>query len=230
MEKYFYLLGVLLCLPLWVAMFLRSNHRKDMALFGAIFGLGSVLLEILYARLDYWNPSFAFSIPYIEDFLYGFIFGGISTEVAEFLVGKTDSKKPTHQARPWFFLVFAAMTTVCFVILVHILGLNSIWAHIVPPLIVGATVSILRRDLFKLSLLSGLIVMVLAFLMLSALKLIFTTPVFHSHWQLDNLSGVFMLGIPLEELLFAFSLGFGAANVYEFIFGYSLVKTNRTKQ
>lgn len=200
-----------------------------MVLFGIIFGLAAVFLEIFYSKFDYWNPSFAFPIPYVEDFLYGFVFGGISTEIAEFLMGKTDSKKPNHRAQPWFFLIFAAITAVCFVVLVHVLGLNSIWAHILPPLVVGGTVSIMRRDLLKISLLSGLVITVLAFVMLTALRLIFTTPVFHSHWQIDNLLGVFVFEIPLEELLFAFALGFGAANVYEFIFGYSLVECNDKK-
>lgn len=230
MEKYFYLVGVLLVTPLWLIMFLRSSHRKDMTLFGVIFGFAAVFLEIFYSELDYWNPSFAFPVPYVEDFLYGFVFGGVSTEIAEFLMSKTSSKKPTHPVRPWFFLIFAAMTWACFVLLVRMLNLNSIWAHIVPPLMVGATVSILRRDLFKASFLSGLVVMALAFLMLFTLKLIFTTPVFHSHWKLDNLLGVFVLDVPVEELLFAFALGFGAANVYEFIFGHLLVKDKPKKK
>ncbi|MGI6612228.1 MAG: lycopene cyclase domain-containing protein [Candidatus Nanosyncoccaceae bacterium] len=230
MEKYFYLVGVLLVTPLWLIMFLRSSHRKDMALFGAIFGLAAIFLEALYSKLDYWNPSFAFPVPYVEDFLYGFIFGGISTEIAEFLMGKINSKKPTHPIRLWFFLIFATMTWFFFVWLVHIMGLNSIWAHILPPLMVGVIISIIRRDLFRTSFLSGLIVMAIAFLMLFVLKLIFTTPVFHAHWQLDNLLGVFVLEIPIEELLFTFALGFGAANVYEFIFGYSLVKDKPKKK
>lgn len=229
MEKYFYLLGVLLCVPLWLAMFLRSNHRRDMVLFGVIFGLAAVITEFFYARFDYWHPSHIIPEIYLEDFLYGFVFGGISTEVAEFLMGKVDSKKPTHPTREQFVLIFGFITVACFVILVEILNLNSIWAHIVPPLLVGVTVSLVRHDLFKVSVVSGLMIMILAFLMLSVLRIIFTTPVFYEHWQMDNLLGIFVLGIPLEELLFAFALGFGAANVYEFISGHSLVEKRKSK-
>lgn len=229
MEKYFYLLGVLLCVPLWLAMFLRSNHRRDMVLFGVIFGLGAVVLGFFYARFDYWHPSYIISGIYLEDFLYGFVFGGISTEIAEFLMGKANPKKPTYPAREQFVLIFCIVTMVCFMVLVEVLNLNSIWAHIMSPLLVGVIISLMRHDLFKVSVVSGLMIMILAFLMLSALRIIFTTPVFYEHWQMDNLLGIFVLGIPLEELLFAFALGFGAANVYEFISGYSLVEKRKSK-
>ncbi len=48
--------------------------------------------------------------------------------------------------------------------------------------------------------------------------------IFINHWMLENLSGIFIIGIPLEEFLFAFSVGFTGSNVYEFFFGYTLVK------
>jgi len=54
--------------------------------------------------------------------------------------------------------------------------------------------------------------------------LIIEPELFIKYWYINNLSGIFILGIPIEELLFGFSVGFGFANIYEFTFGYSVIK------
>lgn len=44
-------------------------------------------------------------------------------------------------------------------------------------------------------------------------------------WLIENLSGIFIFGIPIEELLFAFALGFGGSIYYEYITGQKYKKT-----
>lgn len=41
-------------------------------------------------------------------------------------------------------------------------------------------------------------------------------------YNVENLWGVYILGIPLEELVFAFAIGAGFAPFYEFFRGYKL--------
>lgn len=116
-------------------------------------------------------------------------------------------------------LIFSLVIGFCFWLFVDTLNINSIVAHIVPPIIVGLAVAVLRKDLFVSELINGFLLTGLTLLMFRIL-LAFYPPLFENHWRLNNLSGLFLLGIPIEELLFAFSVGFGAGNLYELIFGY----------
>jgi hypothetical protein len=43
--------------------------------------------------------------------------------------------------------------------------------------------------------------------------------VFKDIWYLNNLSGCFILNLPIEELIFGFALGFGASSFFEIITG-----------
>lgn len=88
-----------------------------------------------------------------------------------------------------------------------------------------ATIFILyyRRDLFVDSLMSGLLVGTITLIGFVVFLNIFPGVV-EKWWLLDNLSRVFVLGIPVEELLWAFGLGAVAGPFYEFFMG---LKFNR---
>ena len=45
-------------------------------------------------------------------------------------------------------------------------------------------------------------------------------------WNLPELSGMLVAGVPLEELLFAFSFGFMWSSVYEHFGWYRLIKSS----
>ena len=40
-----------------------------------------------------------------------------------------------------------------------------------------------------------------------------------SYWSLDNLLGIRILGVPIEELMYAFSFGLMWAPMYEYVHG-----------
>lgn len=194
-----------------------------MLLLGTLFGFAAILIGKFYALNDYWNPTYVFgeNFPF-EDFLYGFIFGGISTEILELFIKDKQSKS---RSRPRYDLVitFLLVSLVCFLLFVDKLGLNSIIAHIVPPIIVGLYVSYLRRDLAKKALATGLIMTILTFFWQFLILVIYPDAI-NNHWYLENLTGILLAGVPIEELVFAFALGYGASFVYELIYGIRYVK------
>jgi len=49
------------------------------------------------------------------------------------------------------------------------------------------------------------------------------------YWNLDALSHILILGIPLEELLFAFSFGMLWSSLYEHLYWQKLVKELKPK-
>jgi len=108
-----------------------------MLLTGLFIGIGAVIIQHLYAILDYWNPVYIFAKFPLEDFYYGFIFGGISSELHEIILRKKNSLKkvyPTHKKIVIFLFLFCFFS---FIFFVNILKLNSIIAHIVAPILIG---------------------------------------------------------------------------------------------
>lgn len=228
MGQYFYFIGITLFVPLWVALFLKKDSRKDMVITGIILGVFAVLIEYLYARLDYWHPLYLFNNFRFEDFYYGFIFGGISSELYSLIFNTRNSIKPRYKENKKMVILFIVIILLSFFVLINIFHMNSIVSHIIPPLFVGIIVSIYRRDLIKLQLFNGLFMAIITVMMFFILMLI-NPNIFNDYWMLKNLTGIYFIKIPIEELLFAFSLGFGAGGVYEFIYGYKEIKQNKQK-
>lgn len=219
-----YFWGVFLLSPLWSYMLFKlKNQRSEMIFSGFIFGIGAILIGRFYANFDYWNPPYLFGqyLP-VEDFLYGFVFGGISTSIYQLLF-RTELSRRKRQTHYESIFLFAIFTVMSFTLFVDRFQWNSIIAHIIPPLFVGAYISGFRRDLFKIAIVSGVIITVLTFLWQILILLIIPEAVIR-FWFLEKLSGILIVGIPLEELLFAFALGFGASVYYEYLTGRSYKK------
>jgi len=227
LENTSYLWGVLLLVPLWLYSFIKNKgSRIEMIATGTLFGLASIAIEYFYSSIDYWDPPFIFNnVIHIEDFLYGFIVGGLSSEIFEIVFGQKyiqTKKKGMYILGP----IFTIITFLCFVILVDLLGINSIWALIIPPLIVGLITMILRKEFIVPTIVSGILMMIITFLWQKSILLIYPTAIV-DYWRLEKMSGCMISGIPLEELLFGFSLGFGASSFYELILGHEKVKKKK---
>ena len=67
---------------------------------------------------------------------------------------------------------------------------------------------------------SGLIFGVLYFLFFSVFS--FLVPGFIKHWNLVNLSGVILLGVPLEEIVWAIGTGALLGPIYEYLLSIKL--------
>ncbi len=220
--QYFYFIGVTIFLPLWIVLFWNKERRKDMLLLGLIAGVLAVFFGYYYANLDYWRPIYLFPNILFEDFYYGFIFGGISTEIYEFLFHKRNSVRRLYPRHLVLFIGLVVSSLVIFFLIVNILKLNSIVACLVVPLVMGIATIIFRPDLMKSSIYNGLITTIITVIMFKII-LLYYPQLFANHWFLNKLSGLFFLSIPLEEVIFAFAVGFGIGNIYEFAFGYAQV-------
>lgn len=104
-----------------------------------------------------------------------------------------------------------------------ILNFNSMYVSIVAFFIIGILILIIRRDLLKEALFSGLLVSMVLFLFYFIWGQIFPG-VIQEWWILKNISGVIIFGTPLEELMWGFSWGFAAGPAYTFINGLRFKK------
>jgi hypothetical protein len=219
-RQYFYFIGITILVPVWIYLFLKRERRKDMILFGTLLGIGAVIIDHMYAKFDYWNPVFIFPDFPFEDFYYGFIFGGISTELYEAVFHKRNSLRKVYATHKKLLVIMALVTALSFWLSVDVLKLNSIIAHVIPPIMAGIAVTLIRKDLLIPEILNALLVTGLTFVMFKILLFIYPD-IFINHWYLENLSNIYISQIPIEELLFAFAVGFGMGSLYELVYGYS---------
>ena len=82
-----------------------------------------------------------------------------------------------------------------------------------------------RHDLLKDALLSAVFFAFFYFFAFLIILKIYPEAVTR-FWLLKNLSGIFILGIPIEELLFAFFTGLAVGPFYEFMCGLKIKDRN----
>lgn len=209
-----YLWSVLLLLPLWLLVFyLRKDLRRKLWHTGRAYGLASVIMGQLFT-FDYWNPTYIFGRYFpLEDFLYGLINASLITVLYQFIFKiKYDTKSLASTRR--FTLIFASISFVTLYFLIDRCNLNSIYGQICLLLTIGGYTLFRRPDLLKPILINSLFTVVLVFVWLSAIFWIYPSGV-TDNWETTILFNIYILGVPIEELFFAFSLGFGGSFFYE---------------
>jgi hypothetical protein len=195
------------------------QHRRAMgwaSLFTAPFGLTEPLFVPAY-----WDPPSLFDLARrtgfdLESFVFCFAIGGIGAVLYNAIIGQLmypvpqrERQRPLHRyhylalASP--FVVFAVL---CF------FPWSPIYAGIVAMAVGAVATAFCRPDLKTKSLVGGLLF--LGFYAAFLLGLEVKAPGYVSRvWNLKALSGVTIMGMPVEELLFAFGFGMYWFGVYE---------------
>jgi hypothetical protein len=167
----------------------------------------------------YWNPPSLFGLAQstgfdIESFIFSFGIGGLAVVLYELIIPVRHVpflKKHTHLYHP-LALVF---TPLLFVVIILLTRVNPIYAAIIALLSGGCLVLVVRSDLRRKMFMSAIIF--LGLYSAYFLTLVVSAPGYVQRvWDLAALSGLEILGIPLEELAFAFSFGFFWSGVYEY--------------
>jgi Lycopene cyclase len=121
-----------------------------------------------------------------------------------------------HSQRHRFHLPVLVSAPVLFVILFLTTSWNPIYTTSLALLIGGVLTWYCRPDLARSMLVTGILFGVFYFVFF--LSLVFVFPEYVGHvWNLDGISGTLVAGVPVEEFLFAFSLGFVWSSAYEHI-------------
>lgn len=226
---YAYLVGVIgLGIVFSLLCLVRKDLRRAMLYSGLFYLLFMSAVFVLLKMLSsdpgkaitpgYWSPPSILDLNRktgglgIEDAMYMFFVGAIAAGLYEiifnFKIAKTSQAKLKKGHAIFVSLlisvvlfVFTPMNTVDFFIIFQLLGaIIIIWQ---------------RRDLLPNSLLGGAFFMFLYGLLFVIFKLLFPS-FLSSFYNLERTSHVWFLGIPLEEFLYAFSLGMMWAPIYEY--------------
>ncbi len=199
-----------------------KTSRKEMlvvSLWTSLLGLA----EPIFVP-EYWNPPSLFDLARktgfdIESFLFAFGIGGLAVVIYEriFRVGhERMSAEEKHKPRHKYHLFALLSAPVIFVLLLLFTNLNPIYSTFIALIGGGLATWYCRPDLKKKMFTSAFIFLGLYFVYFLTLTLTYPGYVGLA-WNLSAISGTLILGIPLEELMFAFGLGFLWSSVYEHI-------------
>lgn len=225
-----WLVFALILFGIWIIVFiLKKNARKEM-LVVSLLTMPFGLTEPLFVP-EYWNPPSLFNLAArigfdIESLIFSFAIGGIGSVIYE-TVFKSNLKKMSGQERNhWrhkFHLFSLFSPIIVFLPLFFFTRLNPIYSASISMAVGGIAAMFCRPDLKKINIWGGFLFLILYFLFFISFNIFYPYAV-EQFWNLSALSGILIWGVPLEELIFAFTFGMMWSSIYEHIIGYKLLK------
>lgn len=168
----------------------------------------------------YWSPYSLLDLARrtgfdLESLLFSFAIGGIVFATYEVFFRVTPAERVEinqHQHRHHALAV--ASPYIVFLILALVTTFNPIYSSAI-ALVAGFVATLFcRRDLWLKMVVSGGLFLVTYFIVFALFNLVFPGYVV-AVWNLKAISGVRWAGVPLEELMFAFTFGLYWSSVYE---------------
>lgn len=198
----------------WVIIYSYSSKekRKEMLTFSlwiSLFGFTQPLWVP-----EYWKPQSIFSLPFnfdIESVIFSFSTGGIAVVVYN-LVFPSMVKSSARGKRLVFSLLLGPVT---FIFLLFTAKINHIYSAII-AMTIGGLISYFVRPELRRRMLTSLCASTIIYFAYFVLLIAMFPGYVERVWNLKALWGIFIFGVPLEELIFAASLGFIWPSIYEY--------------
>jgi len=220
-EQYVWFVWASAFLIPWALIFVRfPQHRQAMlktSLLTAPFGL----TEPIFVP-SYWDPPSLFSLAQrtgfdIESVIFSFAIGGIGSVLVNVLRGNRLLPVSGRQrARSHHRYHGVALATPVLVFLpLYLLPWNPIYPGILAMFLGGVAHVLCRPDLRSKVLLGGMLFPLLYIVVFTGMHLSAPPGYMNRVWNYDALTGIVVMWIPLEELLFAISFGMYWSGVYE---------------
>jgi len=220
--QYAWLIWTLLLLLIWALLYasLKERGRREMLIVSAWTALLG-LTEPLFVPA-YWNPPSLFDLAQrtgfdIESVLFAFGVGGIVAVLYERLFAARHESIATPERahrRHRLHLLALFSAPILFALLFFTTAWNPIYVAIAALTAGGFFTWYCRPDLKVKMLATAALFTGVYFAYFLSLIALFPGYV-QAVWNLPALSGVLVLGVPLEELLFAASFGFFWSSIYE---------------
>lgn len=214
--QYTYIIGNIILLLIWTFLFIRrKDTRKEMLVISIIFGIAGPIAEMIYIK-DWWQPlTITGTSIGIEDFLFGFLIGGIMAVIYEHLFQKRIQKKKPKKIHKSKIFRPAIVLLLLFVGLYYLTSLNSFTLTVIALLVPTIMIWIQRKDLIKNSIFSGILAWVVAVVGYTVLNVI-TPGFFEEFWYFTLVGKIIFLGIPIEEHIWFLLAGAFVGPLYEY--------------
>ncbi len=221
-----FLFVTLALVVLWAFVFASSKETRHEQLVMSVIGLVLSPGALVLASIDYRSGRGTTStIVGAEDLLFAACLFGLAAVVYQVVFAKHTERlkgvriKLSHPASHWVSHLLIAFGLWAFssLALTLVLHLSSVEAFIVGGLLIGIYVIADRKDLLFNALLSGLLVAIMVFVVEQLFFMRIFPEASADFWQLGNLTGILLGGIPVEEILWAAVVGFAVGPIYEYM-------------
>jgi Lycopene cyclase len=227
--QYVWFIWSLLILALWgIVYFYKKDFRKEMIKMSLItipFGL----TEPLFVP-EYWFPPSLFDLAEktgfdIESLIFSFAIGGLGTVLYR-LIYKSNlaiiSKEEQNHKHHRFHRYILFVPAIIFLLLAVATKLNHIYCGTIAMFIGAIATLYCRPDLKRKIWIGGVLFTILYFVYFGSI-LIFYPNYVQLYWNLNNLTHILIFGIPIEELIFAFTFGMYWSGLYEHLYWKKLI-------
>ena len=220
---YSYLVGVLIFGAAWVVCSALGKKYRAEIRWGTLISAPMALTSLLFVP-QYWTAPSLFDLDLkirvgIEDVLWAAVVGGIASVIAEILLTERLAKM-RGLPRKRHFAPFVVVVVV-FIALEFWHPGKTIYNTIVAFAFGALLIAYLRSDLVP-SMLVGALSFTVLYFALFLIFLAFYPDFIHRYYNIPNLLGIYIHGVPIEELLFAGTGGAIWSIAYEYVQGYRL--------
>jgi len=220
--EFAYLILSIIFLVAWTILFTFSKptRREQLTMSFLLMPLGPIS-QIFYLQ-DYWNPMSPFYVSvfgqpiFLEDLLFAFSIGGIGSILHRVFARRefvgVDAQPKLNFI--WVLIISGAVGIGAFMF-----GLNSIFSSSLGAVIGAVLILVQRRDLFRNSMYSGLLLTALVFVLylITYYSFVNWEEIMANWWQLYGTKfDIRVFNVPLTELIWAFSMGLFVGPLYEF--------------
>jgi len=221
MQQYFYSISAVFFFLSWVIIyFFFPAHRKSIFWTSWNFAPAGPISEYWHYG-EYWHPPYIIDFVIgkwhfgIEDYLFTFSLTGISVFIFEVIAArnKLEDIPPVNKTTYVKMKTWGVLGLIIMIITTST-GLASITSIITTLLIVTILVQYSHKKIFIIALSSSLIYVFIYWIYFSVILLRLFPSVIDSYWNLENLMGINLTGIPVEEFIWCFSAGLFTGPVY----------------
>lgn len=219
--QYTYLNWSLLLLLLWVLVFVGTGRSKRKMLTVSLGTLPLGLSEPLFYP-EYWFPPTLFDMAAhtgfdIESLIFSFAVGGLASSLYELgrhgsLEQATDRYK--NQPRHRFHTLALASPLLIFIPMFTLSTINIIYTASMAMFAGGLATGLCRSDLWSSIIRGSVIFTGFYFLFFATMSWVHPDYV-ATYWNIASISGLMVVGVPLEELMFAATFGMMWSGLYE---------------
>ncbi|MDO8514838.1 MAG: lycopene cyclase domain-containing protein [bacterium] len=218
---YAYTLLVCFFTLVWVILFIiRKDLRREMFIMSLLAAPLGPFGDFFYQRDYYLLPILNGHYWWIYSLACGFVYGGVAAVLYETLLKEHHRiqrgiRKKQGRHYWWFWAVFLGGGAFMYVG-TFLLQINSIYVSFCVMFLGALWIGYQRKDLLVEAVGSGLALMAVTTVFYLVLQLVFPG-IFETQWNIASLSGLFILGIPVEEYVWAFMWGLITGPAYEYV-------------